>query len=483
VERGCSWDKYEDFNAATGFSGRAGFTLAPLQTKLVEQLVHWPKNLNKLEVGCGKTVLSTVASLMIGYDCTVVTVPPILVDPWVSWLQQVSERVVDYRGDPRERKKINLEDARWVVCSHAMFRKDFLRLLQAAKERGRYELIGDEWHWAKNPESKLFQLGLLFTAGDVGHQMLTGTPLSKPLDAYSYIKSKSPQAYRSYGHFEAIHVAERDFWKAPIRYGNLDLLEQNLNEKSVTANKKEMFGYDLVMQMPDCSYSLDPDHYKLYEKLVDEQLLTFDDGSIIDASTVQKLRQALQQVVVNYDYFSNDPTKRSATMDLVDLTVEETECHMVGKSKLIIWAKYQRTITKLLKYCNDKGIKTVAAYGLSNANTAVAAFMADESCRILVGQWQSCGAGLNPQGVCSEALFVEMDTVPIYIRQALGRIDRKGQTVTPRTKIGVAKGTVQVGMLEALLSNDDMVQRLEPSKKSVRDMLLGRTDPTQLLKP
>lgn len=476
-----SWTKYAEFNAATGFSAKAGFELTPLQVQLVETLVGFPKNLNKAEVGCGKTVVSTVSSLMQGYDCTIVAVLPVLVDPWVNWLNQVSEKVVEYRGDPRERKAKNLVGARWIVCTHAIFRKDFLRLANAAKANGFHELIGDEWHAAKNPASKLFQKSQIYSSGDVGHQMLTGTPMSKPLDGYAYIKIKSPEHYRTYGHFEAVHVEKRDHFKTPVKFGNLDLLEERLNEKAVTANKRQMFGYDLVMQMPDTTYSLSPEHYALYEKLVDEQLLTFDDGSIIDASTSQKLRQALQQIIVNFDYFSNDESNRAAIYDLVDLTIEETECARKDKSKLIIWTKYRRSSAAMHAYCSKLGLKAVAAYGGSDTNAAVKAFMEDENTRLLVANMQSAGAGLNPQRVCWEALVAELDTVPIYVRQALGRIDRMGQKHIPRTKIAVAKGTVQVGLLHDLLSNDDMVKRLEPSKKSVRDMLLGRVDPTILL--
>ena len=100
--------------------------------------------------------------------------------------------------------------------------------------------------------------------------------------------------------------------------------------------------------------------------------------------------------------------------------------------------------------------------------------MHDPATRILVANPQSAGAGLNPQYVCSEALFLEMDTVPIYNRQSIGRLDRVGQTVRPRMRIAVALGTVQVGLFHDMLKNDDMVERIEPSKDSLRKMLLGQ---------
>lgn len=305
-------------------------------------------------------------------------------------------------------------------------------------------------------------------------QLLTGTPVNKVMDAYAYIKLLTPEVYRSLAHFEALHVEERDFWKRPIKFGNLDLVKQNLSLHSISRTKEELHGYSLKPLYPDTEYELSPAHYKLYERLVEDQLLIFDDGSKIDASTVQKLRHALQQIVVHYDHFSNDPSNRSAAYDIIDQSIEETECASPGKSKLIIWTKYKRTSRSVTDYCNKLDIPTVAAYSEADTEKSINLFMDDDRYRILVAQYQSAGAGLNPQYVCSEALFLELDTVPLYIRQALGRIDRVGQKKVPRMRFAVARGTVQIGLLDALLKNDDMVERIEPSKKSIREHLLGR---------
>jgi hypothetical protein len=484
------WQTYEHFDAETGFSSKAGFQLSAKQIEKVHYLLLNPKNLNKMEVGCGKTVVSTVVSLMLDYRITIITVPPILITGWVEWLEQVSSDVLKYRGTPNERAGMNIATARWVVCSHAIFRQDFARIsadvAKACRTRAvsvdtrpkherESEVIVDEAHALKNPKSVLYKKVVTITAGDVGLQMLTGTPISKPLDAYTYINLKSPGEYRSYAHFEAVHVAERDFFKNPTKYANLDLLRENLDKASVSGTKEEMHGYKLKPLTPNCHYDLDPQHMALYTKLVDEQLLSFEDGTIIDASSVQKLRQALQQVVVNWAHFANDPSKRAAIFDMIDLTMEEIEVTDKSKSKLIIWTTYKMSSKRIWDYCLAQGVKTVAAYGDSDSEKAVQLFMKDEATRILVAQPQSCGAGLNPQYVCSEALFPEISTVPIYNRQAWGRIDRVGQVRIPRMKLAVARGTVQEGLYLDLLRNDDMVAYIEPTKKSIRQMLLGQT--------
>lgn len=466
------YTEYAKFDADYGFAEKAGFQLSEFQIKDVEQFVRWSASLNTYEVGSGKTVVSTVVSLMRGVQVTLVIMPPILLKSWDTWLRKVSERVVLYRGSPQERAVIDLNNARWIVASLDIFRRDYSRLATALHARS-HEVILDEAHSAKNPASVLFKKVQQASAG--GYlQMLTGTPISKTLDAYAYIKLKTPNLYRNYTHFEATHVEERDFWKRPIRFGHLDMLKENLEIQTISRTKKEIHGYDLTPIFPDTSYELSPEHQRLYNKLVDEQLLTFDDGTKIDATTGPALRHALQQVVVNFDHFSNNPDNRSAAYDLIDQTIEETCCTQLNHSKLIIWTKYKMTSARVLAYCLKLGIKTVAAYSGSDSAAAAEAFMHDPETRILVANQQSAGAGLNPQRVCSEALYLEMDTVPIYNRQSIGRLDRVGQTVRPRMRIAVALGTVQVGLFHDMLKNDDMVERIEPSKDSLRKMLLGQ---------
>lgn len=256
-------------------------------------------------------------------------------------------------------------------------------------------------------------------------------------------------------------------------YQNLPLLAERFALHSIKRTKEELHGYNNEPLFPDSTYSLASDHMKLYDRLVEEQLLVFDDGSKIDATTATRMYHALQQVVVNFDYYSGDPTKRSVAYDLVDLTIEQTECLIVEKSKLIIWTYYKLTSRSLLKYLVDKGYGAVAAYSEVDSIKSFEEFMNNPECRILVAQPGSAGAGLNPQSVCSEALFLETSTIPMQSRQAIGRIDRVGQNKKPTIRFGVAEGTIQVPLLERLLRNDKLVSEVERTKSSLAKLLRG----------
>lgn len=448
----------------------------------VETFRLWDILRNSYEVGGGKTVVSTVVSLMAGHNLTIVAVPPILITPWGRWLRKVSERVVEYRGLPKKRKALDLASARWIIVSHALLRQDFdtlnplfqLRAGQLAPDgRPGAQLVVDEAHYVKNVASILYQRVRDMTQ-EQSLQMLTGTPISKPLDAYAYISLSQPKLYRSYKQAHNLYVAAEDHFGKITAYQDLGKLAEHFALQSITRTKLELHGYNNPPNYPDSAYTLSDDHYRLYEKLVEEQLLQFEDGTKIDASTANKLRHALQQIVVNYDHFSNGPSKKSAAFDLLDLTVEQTECEQVGKSKLIVWTNYKMSSGKVWKYLLDKGIYTTAAYSGSNSEKAVEAFMTDPKCRILVAHYQSAGMGLNPQELCWESLFLELTTVPIYMRQALGRIDRTGQLHIPTQRLAFATGTTQAAMLERLLTNDENAVEVDITKEALRKSLLGR---------
>jgi SNF2 family DNA or RNA helicase len=206
---------------------------------------------------------------------------------------------------------------------------------------------------------------------------------------------------------------------------------------------------------------------------MEEQLLLLGDGTKIDATTSTRLFHAAQQIVCNWAHFSGED-RRSAIYDVIDQTLEELDVNNVENSKLIIWTYYKLTTRNVMAYLLDQGYNAVAAYGEVNSNKSFELFMEDPTVRILVAQPQSAGVGLNAQGVCSEMLFVETPTTPLLARQAIGRVVRMGQKRKPRIKVAVAQNTIQVRLLDQLMSNDDLVKRVENTQDSIRSWLKGR---------
>lgn len=466
---------YDEMNSRYGFETIAGFHLADLQKQDIGVFYEWKWSLNRYEVGGGKTVVSTAVSLMNEAEVTIVAVPPILIPPWVRWLRKLEfaqGTVLEYKGTSRKLKE--LKGHRWIVMSHAVLRRDFDRLYQTF-EKAHLDLIVDEAHAVKNPEAKLYTaVGVMCNRSKGGLQLLTGTPTSKPEDSYAYMRLCRLSFYRSFAHFEHEHITGRDQFERVLGYEQLDLLAERFAKRSIARTKFEIHGYKNDPIYPDTAYRLSDEHYALYTQMVDEQLIELPDGQVLDLTTVTKLRHALQQVVVNFDYFSGNSEARSAAYDLIDSVIEQTDCTNQSKSKLIIWTYYQKTSSSVLAYLKKIGVSAVGAYSKVNSAKNIDLFTDDPSVRVGVFQYQSAGAGLNPQGVCSENLYLECTTVPLYMRQAMGRTDRMGQKSVPVQRLAVAEGTIQVSLLDDLLNKDERVAQVEMTKTTLRAALLGQ---------
>lgn len=326
-------------------------------------------------------------------------------------------------------------------------------------------------HHAKNSTSQLFRrINTLATGGTI--QLLTGTPTSKPTDAYAYIKLTTPTRYRSLGQFENLHVESRDFFGNIQAYKDLDMVKMALMDCACKRTKEEMFPGIVKARYQVLDYELEPKHLKLYNELAEEQLLLLGNGEKIDATQASTLYHALQQIVVNLDHFSGDEDARSAAYDLIDQTIDETQCMDPARSKLIIWTYYKRTSASILHYLEDFG--AVGAYSGANSVKSVDRFLNDPKCRILVAQPMSAGFGLEPQHVCWENLFIEHSTVPLHFAQSVGRTDRKGQMHMPTMRVAVAQNTIQVPLHSRLLHNGDLVKQTEGNLASIRDAIYGK---------
>jgi SNF2 family DNA or RNA helicase len=454
---------------------RLPFDAYNYQADTVNQLAPIPISGHYLAVGVGKTFTSTACALykLINGECDqgIVLLPPILMLQWKRWLESIyGIDAIMYRGTPKQRNKLGF-NARFTLMTYPMFKLDGARIKASFNHR-RTVVIADEATAIKNIGSGNYQAFREFTLDGDGHGMLlTGTPLSQPQDAYAYISLTAPHLYRNFNHFRMCHITDNDFFGRPSEYQNLDLLAENLKVNSVRILKE-----DVLDQLPEITYTpihyeLAPDHIALYNKLVEEQLIQFPDGSKFDATEATRLWHACQQIVCNYGYFTQDRDKKAACYELIDETMDE-----VGDRKLIIFTNYQLTSRSVTEYCQMRGWGAVPLYGAISASQQdknIDRFMSDPSCRVLVAQVKSGGYGLNPQSVCSDVLFLEEPLVPIDYEQAVGRVYRNGQRNKVHIRVAVAEGTIQNRLLKLLMDKDALVNQVVRNFKDIRDALYG----------
>lgn len=448
------------------------FSLYDYQEETVNELGPLPKSGHYLAVGVGKTATSTVATLykFITGEAThaIVLLPPILFKTWSRWLRKVGG--VDhmlYRGNPKERAKLDLGSAKFTLMTYNIFKSDYERLL-ASFDTSKTVLICDEATAIKNVGSQNHKAVRDFSAD--GHLMLlTGTPLAKLEDAYAYCKLLGSGAYRSLQHFYNLHVTEYDFYDKPIEYGNLELLEKNLR-----INSKRILKEDVLDRLPEIQYTpihydLSKAHYALYRQLVDEQLLEMDNGEKIDATDASRLWHNMQQIVLNPAHFGID--EQPVGFEVLDEVLDE-----LGDEKLIIVANYRLSVDAIMNHLTERKIKAVKINGTvtkAQAERNVDLFTDNPSVRCIVLQPKSGGYGLNLQDSCSNILFMECPLTPIDWEQAIGRVYRNGQMKKVQVWVAIAGATIQMHLLKILMDKDYLVNRVMRNAQDIKDALFG----------
>lgn len=444
------------------------------QIDTINGLAPLPRAGYYLGGGTGKTYCATVGAyykrIRQGADITVIVMPPILILGWKRWLEAIKPmpKVLAYEGTPKKRSKMVLRGNDFILMSMSIFKRDYERIVSELEDL-KLTLIVDEAHSIKNISSDNHKKVFEMVSAGADILPLTATPLSTPMDGYAFVKMIAPGTYRNLKQFTNVHVEEWDYFDNPKKWQNLDLLRDNMRINSVWLQRREV-KQDLppVIYTP-MRYSLDSAHYALYKQLAEEQILELENGGKIDATQESALHHAMQQIVLNWDYFSQNPASVARGLELIEEVFEE-----VG-GKLVVVASYRMTNRKLLELLRK--FNAVGAYGdIPGAQQSrnVDRFINDPECGIFVLQPTSAGYGLDGlQHVCADMLFMELPQVPKDFHQTVWRLDRDGQKDAVNVRIAVADGTIQVRKLKQMMEKNDLIGRVQPNLQDLRAAIFG----------
>ena len=450
------------------------FDLRRDQVEDIDFLVRYDRVGLFLDVGLGKTAVATAICFYHGLQGSVnqvlCLVPPVLVKQWELWLREFPGlSITVYRGTPAQRKKIGLEDD-FIITTLGLFKNDHERFMASMAQR-RLAVIVDEAAAIRMPNTGNYKaVRDLVETPSKKLLMLTGTPLgAHPASGYGYIKLKTPDVYRDYRQFLLLHVTSVDMRGNPTGFRNLDLLQTALMSQSVSRRAEDVLDLPEVQHIP-VKYELGKQHQALYDELVEELLLTLDNGTVIDGTTQQKFYMQAQQLILNVP---DGGTIKPAGLDVLDQVIEETGLCRLDNEKLIIFVNFRRSNEAVTDYLRAAGVGCVQVYGGANNQRALDQFREDPSTKVLVAQPKSGGVGLNLQ-FCKYMLFLEIPITSGDFGQAVGRIKRSGQTQRCRIWIATALHTLQETIVRNTLKKEDILQKVFYTKASLRAALTGR---------
>ena len=393
--------------------------------------------------------------------------PPVLITNWSRTLAKIKGVThTAYRGSPATRAKLDLS-TQFILMSYQIFKKDWARLHDTFVNFT-VVILCDEATAIKNIGSDTHKKVRDFAVGN--HLMLlTGTPLSSPMDAYAYVKLISPGVYRNQLQFERVHVAKYDFFNKPKEWTNIELLRENLALNSVRVLKEDVLKDLPPITYTELVYDLNPPHKKLYDEIVNNQLKVLEDGRKLDLTNVSALFNATQQLPLNSLHFSGGEIAPTA-LELLDEVMTE-----LGDKKLAIFTRYRMSNMLLIDHCSK--YNSVAIWGGATPKQkqeAIDTFVNNPDCRVILLQHTSGGAGIDTlQQVCSDVLFLELPYTAADFTQNVARIHRSGQLGNVNVRIALADKTVQLYIWDMVQEKESLVNLCVRGPTDLRKALTG----------
>jgi SNF2 family DNA or RNA helicase len=452
------------------------------------------------QVGTGKSIIMQATALYYaGYDNKIVILmPPVLLEQFEEsldhtfwgWRDQFTFHVLN--EGPAERAKLfkRWRETEWpdmMAMSYQQFAK-FPRqrkkkngdvvppnnddyIVGVLKQAGYCYVIADEAQALKNPGSNNHK-AVKYLAEEGGLLLATGTPISNTLvDAYGMIDLVTPGKYASKRSFERLHCVystNDSGWSTLIGFQNTDVLTTHLYSSARRVTKEQVLSLDKP-QVIEVPINLDPEHHRLYKKLIRERFLEMGD-EIINAINQQSLRMKSLQIITTPEHFTKAKLKNEV-INGIDALLDSIGMH---QEKVIIFANFQKSVEAIRDHLIKAKLNPATVYGGKGDNTKeVKRFLTDPTCRVMVANPESGGAGLNLQSVCSNVIFAEPTSVPGRFTQASNRVHRPGQKKVVTIYIVKALGTISPQLTKNMLGKEEAAKTITKDKESMLDELLG----------
>lgn len=403
-------------------------TLEPKPHQIEDALKakDWKRSANYSEVGTGKSLTSylwIMAKLYAGKKVLVVMPPP-LIGQYRKNFSVVEGHKFTTGVLLKDRGKRHKEMDEWdksgswpdvLMVGYQLFVKYRKSLYHYGA------LVFDEAHYISNPATQAFQAAFQIAfVKNCDMLLMTATPCTTELrSAYGHIRLKTPEAYSSLDHFDRVHTV----WqldaphKTPAGYRDIPTIEAHLTAFSVRRRQAEVLSL-LDPTLMEHWVELDYKHAEVYRTLLEQRILELGEEVIV-AKNQQALRQMALQLITNIETFSDVLLDDQPLLNLEEIIKK------LGGEKLAVFCHFQGTIEKLQRHFKD--LNPALVYGKSDVQKNVDKFLTDSTCKLILLNYQSGGAGFNLQENCRYVVFYEPTGSPGMFIQALGRVHRQGQ--------------------------------------------------------
>lgn len=310
-------------------------------------------------------------------------------------------------------------------------------------------LVGDEVQAIGNPSSLRAKAFRSLSATIPHIVCMSGTPArSKPLQFWTCLHCIDKDAFPSYEGYKYRYClsAVTDYDVKFDGVSNAKELHAMLAKRMLRRTKDEV-----MSELPPKTISVvpletDAGIMRQYEA---------EERSLATMKTAQEMREKIASMM-STAYAS----KEKALLEWVKQFLESGE-------KLVLFAWHRDVVdvlcSELKRYCPAK---IYGGTALKDREDARERFISDPSCRIIIGNIQSLGTGVDGlQKASCNVAFAEFSYTPTDMEQAADRLHRGGQSRPVTVHYLIAPGTV----------DDDSVEVLDERKKMLSAVMDGKS--------
>lgn len=324
-------------------------------------------------------------------------------------------------------------------------------------------IILDEAHFIKNRTSRRSKFLLKVACMSDYRYILTGTPVSNGQleNIWSLYCFLDPYIERGYPYSRIFGGAYKAFqdrycilnmYHKPSSYIHVKELQDIINEHSYRVKKVDCL--DLPDKLPDEVIKVDQAEKSLYKKLATESaILEYEILAENPLSRLVKLRQ-LCSGHIKLDSGEIIEVKNEKLSILQEI-IESYE----DDKKLVIFAEFKYSISKISELLKKTNIKTVVLDGDQKDKTIWRQFQNDKSIRVIVCQYQTASAGIDLFS-SDTIIYYEPTLRSTTLEQSRDRIHRTGQKNKCSYIHLLTKGTVEVDIYRALAGYSDFSEKL-----------------------
>ena len=400
-----------------------------------KQALDNTKGLNKvayyLDMGLGKTFVSTEKMVQLGKDVNVIVCQKSKIDDWVEHIKENYPRynVIEYK----KQELSNLNNPVVIVVNYDLIwrREEFNKLKN-------FTLILDESSYIKNETSKRSKFIMKLNFENI--IMLSGTPVAgKYEELYSQIKLLGWKITKKKYWETYIEYFEMDINGFPQKkvtgYKNVHRLKRKLREHGAVFMKS-----DNVLKLPNQIHTIEKvkttSDYKKFKK---DRLLIKDDLELVGDNTLTRMLY-LRQLASMYNKNKVDKLKE---------LLESTD------DRVIIFYNFKYEYELIKELCDklNKPVSTVngTIKDLSNYNSKENA--------ITLCQYQSAAMGINLQK-CNKIIYFSLTLSSELFEQSKKRTHRIGQEKTCFYWYLITEKSIDENIYKTLQERKDYTDKL-----------------------